>query len=47
MQLITKILYQFNEPLFRPVFQNNYDIIDLGLKRIPFCVRGSGNNEDN
>jgi glycosyltransferase involved in cell wall biosynthesis len=48
MQLVTKILYRFNNLLFRPVsiFQNHYDIKDLGLKKKLFCVKGSAVNED-
>lgn len=48
MQLVTIILYRFNSLLFRPVsvFQNNYDIKDLGLKKKSFCVKGSAVNED-
>jgi glycosyltransferase involved in cell wall biosynthesis len=48
MQLITKILYRFNNLFFKPVsiFQNHYDIRDLGLKKKLFCVKGSAVNED-
>ena len=48
MQLVTKILYRFNNFLFKPVsvFQNHYDIKDLGLKKNIFCVKGSAVNED-
>jgi glycosyltransferase involved in cell wall biosynthesis len=48
MQYVTKILYCFNYLLFRhvSVFQNHYDIIDLGLTKKSFCVKGSAVNED-
>lgn len=48
MQFVTKILYRFNYLLFRhvSVFQNQYDIIDLGLIKKSFCVKGSAVNED-
>ncbi|AOR26759.1 glycosyltransferase, GT1 family [Formosa sp. Hel3_A1_48] len=48
MQLVTKILYRFNNLLFKPVsvFQNHDDIKDLGLKNKLFCVKGSAVNED-
>lgn len=48
MQLVTKILYRLNYSLFSPVsiFQNNYDISDLGLKKKSFCVKGSAVDED-
>lgn len=48
MQYVTKILYCFNYLLFRhvSVFQNHHDIIDLGLTKKSFCVKGSAVNED-
>jgi glycosyltransferase involved in cell wall biosynthesis len=48
MQYVTKILYRFNYLLFRhvSVFQNHHDIIDLGLTKKSFCVKGSAVNED-
>jgi glycosyltransferase involved in cell wall biosynthesis len=48
MQYVTKILYRFNYLLFRhvSVFQNYHDIIDLGLTKKSFCVKGSAVNED-
>ena len=48
MQLLTKIFYGFNNLLFAPVsiFQNHYDITDLGLTKKSFCVKGSAVNED-
>lgn len=48
MQQVTKILYNFNNSLFKPVsvFQNHHDINDLGLKNKIFCVKGSAVNED-
>lgn len=48
MQQVTKILYNFNKSLFKPVsvFQNHHDINDLGLKNKIFCVKGSAVNED-
>lgn len=47
-QFVTRILYRFNNLLFRPVsiFQNHHDIKDLGLKKKLFCVKGSAVNED-
>lgn len=48
MQFVTKLLYRFNYLLFRhvSVFQNQYDIVDLGLIKKSFCVKGSAVNED-
>ena len=48
MQYVTKILYRFNYLLFRhvSVFQNPHDIIDLGLTKKSFCVKGSAVNQD-
>ncbi len=48
MQFVTRILYGFNYLLFRhvSVFQNHYDITDLGLIKKSFCVKGSAVNED-
>ena len=48
MQFVTRILYRFNYLLFRhvSVFQNHHDIIDLGLIKKSFCVKGSAVNED-
>ena len=48
MQLLTKTFYRFNNLLFEPVsiFQNHYDITDLGLTNKSFCVKGSSVNED-
>ena len=48
MQFVTKLLYRFNYLLFRhvSVFQNHHDIIDLGLIKKSFCVKGSAVNED-
>lgn len=48
MQFVTRILYGFNYFLFRhvSVFQNHHDIIDLGLIKKSFCVKGSAVNED-
>ena len=47
LQTITIALYRFNYFLFKPVFifQNNYDIKDLGLRKKSFCVKGSAVNE--
>jgi len=48
LQYVTKILYRFNYLLFRhvSVFQNHHDIIDLGLTKNSFCVKGSAVDED-
>lgn len=48
MQFVTRMLYGFNYLLFRQVsvFQNHDDIIDLGLIKKSFCVKGSAVNED-
>lgn len=48
MQLVTKMLYRTNKLLFKPVsvFQNSYDIDDLGLRNKSFCIKGSAVNED-
>ena len=48
MQLVTILLYRLNNLFFSPVsiFQNYYDIKDLGLKKKSFCVKGSAVDED-
>ncbi|MDB4603786.1 glycosyltransferase [bacterium] len=48
MQSITRLLYRINYRLFGPVsvFQNYYDMRDLGCPKGSFCVKGSSVNED-
>ena len=48
LQFVTKTLYKCNYILFRQysIFQNLYDIKELGLIKNSFCVYGSSVNED-
>ena len=40
--------YRLNSLFFRPyvIFQNEQDIVDLGIKKRVYCIRGSAVNED-